>query len=1148
MKTAFLINITRKPESILLLGLLCVVAFSASAEDGLYILEKDGGLHSIGNTLATDAELCPATAVDIEVFETGEALYVLSPDGSILSTLGEVLEATSYPSEAKAYRLAVSEQGLAILDEWGRVYFLGGQPDLEWPSPLGWNVARDIELTRDGAGIVVLDGLGGLHVQGDAPALTGPFFGWDIARDVEIAPNGRGYYILDGYGFIHSIGPVRTFTGQNLGWDIAQDLELSQSGKGYYILDGFGGLHLGGDAIPFAAPFFGWDVAIDLELAPRPLGSLRVEVVTAFTEEPRGDATLLLKRSDLSDNVLRPLPGSGPEGERCSRNALQAQTAEDGTYCFDAIPAGNYLLTVRASRFVPEQREVALAPNALLTERFVLSPGTPVGTITTLEDTPVEFTLPGMNGLRKNVRVLVSPSYGSLSGEPPLLTYSPMPNFNGSDSFTYQPEEGGAATLSGAGTDGSLSGGAMILSILVLPDDDPPVAEAQEVTTDEDTPVDITLGGFDPEQTKLLLYRVETWPEHGTLSGTAPSLTYTPEADYHGLDSFTFIVNDGQQDSEPATVSMTINPVNDPPVAEDLTMTTDEDVPVSVTFSATDPDGDRLRFIVLNSPSHGKLSGPSSSLIYTPDPNYFGEDHLTYQAYDGTVSSNRATLFFIILPVNDPPEIVPPGDQVSEEGETIELLIQASDVEGVPLHFSAQGLPPGLAIGTLSGLIQGTILPHSAALYAVSLEVSDGTDTTTATFNWEVRAEPTPTATDTLVPTATPTYTPTATATPTDTATPTPTDTATPTATATATPTDTATATPTDTATPTPTDTATATLTPTATHTATPERRREMPAVDAGGPYLVDEGGSVVLTASGGDPGGGPVRFDWDLDDDGVFETPGQSVTFSAAGLDGPGLYPIAVQVTDEKDFWVIAASTVEVLNVPPEVGPIAGSPEPVEAGAVVEASAAFTDPGVLDTHTASWDWGDGTVSKGSIDETAGSGSASGSHAYSEPGIYSVRLTVTDKDGDWDESVLDIAVFGPIEGWVTGGGWFDSPAGAYAPEPTLEGQANLGFNARYKKGDTLPSGQLEFHLNAANLKFHSTAYDWLIVDGTTALLQGSGTLNHAGDYGFLLTAQDGGEEDAARMVIWDKATETVLYDNGPDAIPLDGGNLTVHAK
>jgi probable HAF family extracellular repeat protein len=169
----------------------------------------------------------------------------------------------------------------------------------------------------------------------------------------------------------------------------------------------------------------------------------------------------------------------------------------------------------------------------------------------------------------------------------------------------------------------------------------------------------------------------------------------------------------------------------------------------------------------------------------------------------------------------------------------------------------------------------------------------------------------------------------------------------------------------------------------------------EPPTVSAGGPYSVPEGGAIIVSAAGSDPDGGSLDYGWDLDANGTFETPGQSVTFSAASLDGPSSQSIVVRATDEGGLSADATTTVDITNVAPSVGAIVAPASPILIGAPVSVSATFTDPGTPDTHQAVWSWGDG----GSDDGTLSAGSVSGTHTYTTPGVRTIVLTVTDDDG-----------------------------------------------------------------------------------------------------------------------------------------------------
>ncbi|MBN1227284.1 MAG: cadherin-like domain-containing protein, partial [Deltaproteobacteria bacterium] len=131
-----------------------------------------------------------------------------------------------------------------------------------------------------------------------------------------------------------------------------------------------------------------------------------------------------------------------------------------------------------------------------------------------------------------------------------------------------------------------------------------PIADDLEITTEEETPVSFTTTAFDPDD-DLLTWHIDTPPAHGTLSGTAPNLTYTPDPNYSGEDSFTFYVNDGSSNSNTATVSITITSANDPPVAQDQSVTTSENTPVSITLNATDPDSAIANWYIDTPPAHG---------------------------------------------------------------------------------------------------------------------------------------------------------------------------------------------------------------------------------------------------------------------------------------------------------------------------------------------------------------------------------------------------------------------------------------------------------------------------------------------------------------------------------------------------------------
>jgi len=163
-------------------------------------------------------------------------------------------------------------------------------------------------------------------------------------------------------------------------------------------------------------------------------------------------------------------------------------------------------------------------------------------------------------------------------------------------------------------------------------------------------------------------------------------------------------------------------------------------------------------------------------------------------------------------------------------------------------------------------------------------------------------------------------------------------------------------------------------------------------------------------------------------------------------------------------------------------------------------------------------------------------------------GVYSICIRGKDSQDNFGvpECIL-VPVYDPSAGFVTGGGWITSPLGAYVASPSLAGKASFGFVSKYKKGQTVPTGETEFQFQTASFNFTSNTYEWLVVSGARAQYKGSGVINGSGNYGFLLTAVDGqinggGGVDKFRIKIWDKATNIIFYDN--QIVSSDGADLT----
>ena len=270
------------------------------------------------------------------------------------------------------------------------------------------------------------------------------------------------------------------------------------------------------------------------------------------------------------------------------------------------------------------------------------------------------------------------------------------------------------------------------------------------VTMSEDgspTAFSLTLHATDADAGDTLTWSVPTPASNGTASasgtGTSKVISYSPNANFNGSDSFAVQVSDGKGGVDTITVNVTIQPVNDAPVCSNTTLTTPEDTTGEATPVCSDVDaGDILTYSIVAQPAHGSAVVVAGKLSYVPAGNYNGPDSFTYKANDTHVDSNAATVNVTVTPVNDAPVVTNPGTQTAAEGSVISLQIAATDVDlpAQTLTYSATGLPDGLAINTATGLISGTISYHAAALspFNVTVTVTDGVTPAQQSFTWNV--------------------------------------------------------------------------------------------------------------------------------------------------------------------------------------------------------------------------------------------------------------------------------------------------------------------------------------------------------------------------------------------------------------------------
>ncbi|EGR3371057.1 RTX toxin, partial [Vibrio parahaemolyticus] len=288
-------------------------------------------------------------------------------------------------------------------------------------------------------------------------------------------------------------------------------------------------------------------------------------------------------------------------------------------------------------------------------------------------DSSLEFSVSGNNSIQISI----------VNG---VATISPTADWNGSETLTF------------TATDPSGESVSQTVNFTVAP-----VADivADKATVVEDTPTIIKVLGNDTFEgtDKVVSLDTNNGPANGTVSVNPDgSVTYTPNDNYHGTDSFTYIVTSGGV-SESTTVSVDVTPVNDAPVAKDDTVITDEDTPVTIDVlpNDNDIDGDKLSIQSASVPeAQGKVEIVDGKLVFTPAENFHGDAEITYTLTDGALT-DQATVNVTVNAVNDTPVVESNlADQTLAEDftpYTIDLNTAFSDVDNVDgeLTFSVSG-------------------------------------------------------------------------------------------------------------------------------------------------------------------------------------------------------------------------------------------------------------------------------------------------------------------------------------------------------------------------------------------------------------------------------------------------------------------------
>ncbi|HEV8448318.1 MAG TPA: Ig-like domain-containing protein [Gemmatimonadaceae bacterium] len=765
----------------------------------------------------------------------------------------------------------------------------------------------------------------------------------------------------------------------------------------------------------------------------------------------------------------------------------------------------------------------------------------------TLEDAGLTVAAPGILGNDTDAEnnpltaVLVSgPAHGTLTlSANGAFTYTPVANYSGADSFTYKANDGTAN--SGAAATVNITVNAVNDAPSFTKGSDQAVLEDAGAQSISNWATAISAGPAD-EAGQTLTF-VVTGNSNPGLFSAAPvvnangALTYTPAANANGSATITLKLTDnggtangGVDASGEQTFAINVTAVNDAPsftkgsdqtVFENAAAQTVSSWATAISAGPSDESGQTLTFVVSNGNNALFSAQPSidatGKLTFTPAPDAFGTATVTVQLHDnggtanGGVDASAAQTFTItITPINHAPSFTKGANQVVlEDAGAQSVNGWATGISAGPPNESAQALDFVVTNDNNALFSSQPAVDATGKLTYAPAANANGSATVTiklhdngGTVNGGVDTSPVQTFTIAVTPVN---------------------------------------------------DAPMFTLV--ASNTS---------AEDAGAQTV---NGALTNASAGPNEGGQKLTLTVTNNNNSLFTVQpsidlatGRLTYTSAPNANGTATVTVKLQddggtanggVDQTTKTFVI---TVTPVDDAPVITSFYGPVQPIALGASISVTGAFSDVDLGDTppdsHVGTIDWGDGTTSSLSI--AAGSGvsrSFSGSHTYAVAGVYTITAHIRDAGGLAGDATCKypVVVFDSNGGFVTGGGWINTPTG----------KAAFGLVSKYTKGQATPGGDTEFQ--GPGFNFKSTSCDWLVTSGggAKAMYQGSGTINGTGNYGFMVTVIDGSlaakHSDMLRIRIWDKSSGAVVYDNQPGAADAadptnatGGGSIRIH--
>ena len=264
--------------------------------------------------------------------------------------------------------------------------------------------------------------------------------------------------------------------------------------------------------------------------------------------------------------------------------------------------------------------------------------------------------------------------------------------------------------------------------------------------TQEDTALPIVLTGSDADG-ETLTFSIVNGPANGALTGltqmppTSAGVTYTPNGDYNGPDSFVFRADDGNAGSATAVVNITVKPVDDPPIANDDVFSTAQNQTATrnVLFNDSDPDGDPLTVVSVTQGANGSVTTDGTNATYDPEEDFVGSDSFNYTISDGN-STDSATVTVKVRPPGPSDNTAPGATSLSvmtNQDTDLVINLTGSDPDGDPLAFSIASTPangtlgPITKTGSTAAMVTYSPNPNYDGPDSFSFRVDDGEETAT---------------------------------------------------------------------------------------------------------------------------------------------------------------------------------------------------------------------------------------------------------------------------------------------------------------------------------------------------------------------------------------------------------------------------------